>query len=346
MGHVLNPISMRLSINSLWNIKSYAEDKYECNFLCLQDRNLKSFLCKLFDLKVFINKGYLFSHVNVIYFSKYYDIKVYLYKTMQKLTSSLKYFKNLTKIVTKFFFKTIYKTIFVKLRILFIYFFFKYYKLLNNLSLKKPKQNIYRYDVVLLILLFLRKQERFLCFFDVINFFLIYKKKEKKSVFNLFLLKLFFFFFKFKFWYKITKFIIHFVKNFFNANVILRICKLNYIGFSIYIIGSYLVKRLKQRFRVVELILPIMKLLKKKTDIIGFKFSFCGRFSREEMATAEFFSHAAVSLNTISLFIEYLLTGVILKDSYCGVKIWLNKKKDVFFDLFFFSQNVIWYFKV
>jgi ribosomal protein S3 len=87
-----------------------------------------------------------------------------------------------------------------------------------------------------------------------------------------------------------------------------------------------------------------MRNLKKNKKILGFKFSFCGRFSREEMATTEIFSYAAVPLNSLNLFIDYKLVGVILKDSYCGIKIWINRKKEKFLDLYFYSQNVIWNF--
>jgi hypothetical protein len=340
MGHVLNPISMRLSLNTLWSYNWYTSNVYQYNFMYFEDINLQVFLKKFFELRIFPMNGYLYSHSNIVKFSKFFDVKVYIYKTINELGFNLTDFLKLSNILISFFYKFIYFDIFKKIFILFIFYYHKLYRFIINLL---------QYKVIILHLLILNiymfyKHIRFLYFLKIVNFFIVHKynKLKKKLFYSIFILKLFFWFLKYRFWRNISFFLYFFSKQITNNNIIMRICKLNMMGVSIFVIGSYLVKRLKQRFKVVELMMPIMRTLKKIQHIIGFKFSFCGRFSREEMATAEFFSNAAVSLNTLNLFIEYLLTGVILKDSYCGIKIWLNKKKDLFFDLFFFSQQVYW----
>ncbi len=376
MGHLINPISLRLGINRIWVYTWYANNIYEYNYLTLQQTNIESFLKKFFDLNIFPKRGYLLSHVNFLYFSKYIDIRVYLYKTINNLNFKIFRIRKLSRLLTKFFYKTMFYNIILKLKIFFYYYFSFFYFLLLDFRKKIEKINHFnlKKEFFLVTLYIILKRNRFCNFFILINSFIFFKykfkendkEKQKKSIkffksskqkifiekdkynqnvikiFNSLILKIFFWFLKFKFWKKITFFINFFFTKFIQSYVILRICKVNYLGVNINIIGLYIVKRLKQRFKVVELIMPIIRNLRKNKNLIGFKFSFCGRFSRKEMATTEFFSYAAVPFNTLSFFIDYTFIGVILKDSYCGIKIWLNKKKDKFYDLFFHTNNLIW----
>jgi ribosomal protein S3 len=369
MGHLINPISFRLGINRLWNHSWCVANIFEYNYLALQQANIQSFLKKFFEFKIFPRKGYLYSHVNLFYFSKYLDIRIYVFKTISNLNLKVFHMRKLSKLLLKFFYKTMFYKVVTKLKD-FFYFYFSFFRLLIFQFQIKLLNNIYLRKEFLLVLIFiLLKCNRFLNFYNIINLFIFFKynlknkrrnffiKKVKVSfkrklssknnqkfnkIFNNLVLKVFFWFLKFKFWKKISFFLKFFLKKFTNSYLMLRICKINYIGINLNVIGTYIIKRLKQRFKVVELILPVIRNLRKNKNLLGFKFSFCGRFSRKEMATTEFFSHAAVSFNTLSFFIDYALVGVILKDSFCGIKIWLNRRRDKFLDLFFHTNSLIW----
>jgi hypothetical protein len=366
MGHIINPISFRLFINRLWDCHWFSYNNYEYNYLQMQQNNFQVFLSKFFNLKIFSKNGYLFSHSNMFYFSKYVDVRIYLYKTIYNLNFKSFKFSNFSKVISDFFYRILYCKLIFRLKSLFDFYFYNLRLLLIKQkwqlnSLMKDEDKLK--DFYFLFYFFILKKHRFQIFFNVVNFFIFYKyninmknikintkrikKRQEESnlspdVSNVSILKLFFFFIKFKFWRKVSFFIKFFFYKFLKNKVYIRFCKINSLGVNAQVIGSYITKRLKQRFKVVELILPVIRNLKKDFNIVGFKFSFCGRFSREEMATTEYFSFAAVPFNSMNLFIDYTVAGVILKDSFCGIKIWLNKKKDTFIDLFFFSQNTIW----
>jgi hypothetical protein len=360
MGHIINPISLRLSVNRLWDYQWFNSNNYEYYYLQLQQNNLQGFLIKFFNLKLFPMNGYLYSHSSILYFSKYVDVKVYIYKTLQNVKIKFYKFQDFLVIISKFFYDTLYQKSILILSV----FFDCYFKSLKNILKNKVKLwfTDSGMDFCLFFLYAVVKKQRFYNFFCIANLIVLFKffvededeenipynierrNKVKKLMPNMATLKLFFFFVRFKFWRKVSFFLRFYFSKFLKNKIYLRICKINSLGVNAKVIGNYITRRLRQRFKVVELILPVIRYLKKDLKIIGFKFSFCGRFSREEMATTEYFSHAAVPFNTINLFIDHSVVGVILKDSFCGIKVWLNMKKDMFKDFFFFSQNTIWGF--
>jgi ribosomal protein S3 len=415
MGHVINPISLRISINRLWKSEFFVEDTYNFNYLNLQEMNIKHVLKKIFQLRVFPRNGLLFSHFKIIYFSNYINVKVYLYKTKSNIDLIFGSFNSLLLLLTKVFYKKILIIIILKLTNLFKFYFFSLNYFFNQIFiLMKSKFHFFNIrDLVLIYLFLLLKRSRIQLFYSLLNtlficrfslkrpinnfnfifyfsknkisklhkrFKLLYKLKRKIQkriisilefkakfktkkkrlnlklinkiydnleinkfkILNLLILKLFIWFVRIQFWQKVSFFILFFLKRFVYNKMIIHICKVNFIGVQINTIGSYIILRLEQRFKVMQIMSSIVQTLKENNLILGFKFSFCGRFSRNEMATYDYFSNGSVPLNTLQNLIEYKLFGVILKDSFCGIKVWINRKKDKLYDLSFYSNNMLW----
>ena len=136
--------------------------------------------------------------------------------------------------------------------------------------------------------------------------------------------RLFFMLLRKRFWDILSKFLIFYIKPY-----LLGPIKINFYNtseLSIEVIKKFIIVRLQQRFKISQIIIPIMKNLKENQNILGYKFSFSGRFSRREMATYEWFVDGAIPLNTINAKIEYKQFPVLLKDGICGIKIWINRK--------------------
>lgn len=127
-----------------------------------------------------------------------------------------------------------------------------------------------------------------------------------------------------KFWNLIVIFLKFYIRPYVSNKVKIKILITSNI--SIDIIRKYIVIRLQQRFKISQIVSPIIKDLRSTEDVLGFKFLFSGRFSRREMATYEWFVDGAVPLNTIKVNIEYRQFTVLLKDGVCGIKIWINRK--------------------
>ena len=163
------------------------------------------------------------------------------------------------------------------------------------------------------------------------KFFLIEKFLKKNltnnTLYKIFLEKVFDHFFliiyRKRFWSIISSFLLYYLKTY-NKNIN-SIQFLITSGLTIDVVKKYIIIRLKQRFKVTQIITPIIKDLKRRKNILGFKFSFSGRFSRREMATYEWFVEGPVSLSTVDSKIEYRQFPILLKDGICGIKIWINK---------------------
>lgn len=352
MGHLINPISLRLSVNRMSENLFISNNHYEYHYLEMHSRNLKLFFKRIFEFSVFSKNGYLFSHVSLLGFSSHYEIKVYLYKTFANFRFHIQSLQRLSRHIVKEFYQTILACIVLKLSRFFSQYFFFFQKMLLNTSIfKKNKEDM----KLIFFLCLLSKRNRFKLLYNIVQSFIITRffflekctssgtvSFKKKKITNIFVLKLFLWFLKFNFWKSIIYFLSFFLRRQFQQKLILQICKINFIGVNLNVIGSYIVSRLKQRFKISEIIMPIMRNLKKNAGVLGFKFEFSGRFSREEIATCEVFSFGAVPLNTQKIFIDYNFFGAILKDGFCGIKIWLNKKNEKLLGLPYFSQNVMW----
>ena len=95
------------------------------------------------------------------------------------------------------------------------------------------------------------------------------------------------------------------------------------------VILNYLIIQLKKRFNLFEVINPlIITLLRYTYNLVGFKLMCCGRFTRKQIATYYWNLKGKISSSTTTSLIDYSQGIVILKNSLCGIKIWLSYKDD------------------
>lgn len=385
MGHLINPVSYRLTINRAWENSWFAHTSYEYHYLNVSQINIKFFIKKFFNLKVFPENGFLYSHSKIFNFSEKVSIRIFLYKTTLNLNFKVRKLRSLSFILAKNFYKHIMYKVMLQFMHLFKFYFFilKRSCLSFNLVFKRDNSNkriFFGYcEKILFYVFLLLKRNRLQIFYsllqsNVITEFVLKKKlffkkhlraktsRKKKRVltkmsekkifkkiinnktcfFNMNILKVFIWFLRSHFWNKLSFFLTFFLSKFMSSKFVLHICKINYLGVNIQTIGNYIGARLKQRFKVMQIMAPVIKNLQQNKNILGYKFSFCGRFSRKEIATYEYYKHGAVPLNTRKALIEYALFGVILKDSYCGIKVWLNKKKEKLLGINFYHKSLIW----
>lgn len=101
---------------------------------------------------------------------------------------------------------------------------------------------------------------------------------------------------------------------------------LHYNNFSAQIVANYISIRLRQRFQLREIIMPILRSLSAHPSISGFRISCAGRFTKKEIASYDLRTYSSVPFSTVSKRLDYALSEVVLKYSICGVKVWLHKR--------------------
>ena len=105
---------------------------------------------------------------------------------------------------------------------------------------------------------------------------------------------------------------------------------LPYNTFTAQIVASYVCIRLRQRFRLMEIIRPVLKSLMANPYVSGFRMTCSGRFTKKEIATYDLRTYSSVPFSGVSKHLDYGFSEVILKYSVCGVKVWLHKRPRVF----------------
>lgn len=316
MGHLINPVSFRLGINKFWdnNLISY---KFQNNKnLNLLKINLNSFIERFFNFKIFLKYGLLYSHNNLLAKNNGLILNIYLYKTINNSNKSV---LEILYLIKTFNYKIRLK-VYKKIISIFNYY---YFELVLKFKLKiNQKYNI----IKILNYIYLCFQIKKFKFLTIEKFLQISLKKNMRNDEYLlyFYERLFFMLLRKRFWGILSKFLIFYIKSY-----ILGPIKINFYNtsdLSIEVIKKFIIVRLQQRFKISQIIIPIMKNLKENQNILGYKFAFSGRFSRREMATYEWFVDGAIPLNTIHAKIEYKQFPVLLKDGICGIKIWINRK--------------------
>ena len=77
----------------------------------------------------------------------------------------------------------------------------------------------------------------------------------------------------------------------------------------------------------MELINPIRKELlivrKQEKWFHGFKIKFKGRFKRRNRSKKLVFGMGKMPLTTVSVYVDYNFSTIVLRNSICGIKVWL-----------------------
>lgn len=287
MGHLINPTSLRLSINKRHNFEWHSSTKTDYSYLVNQDQLIYFFFKEFFDNNVFINNGIYFSHIKLFRnLNQRLRIIVYIYdgvfikssmalsdKIRKRWMGVMKIFRYSKQIRDE---KTQHQIAEAK----------EYMGIIFKHTYKHYKSFIF---IKSLLTIFLNKilaknnniEINFKFYKElneispqIISFFIRQKLMQRHNLFN------------------VLKDLNKFIQN------IMYTKPKNFITFNPYV----------------------------KNRIIGYKIACSGRFSRKQRASYEWKSAnlGRVSLSTLNSFIDYSFNDVRLKYGLCGVKVWLT----------------------
>lgn len=98
-------------------------------------------------------------------------------------------------------------------------------------------------------------------------------------------------------------------------------------GITSQLLSRFLGLKLQKGFTLMELINPIRKelLVVKKEEkwFYGFKFKFKGRFKRRNRSKKIVVGVGKMPLSTTAVYMDYSFSTVVLRNSICGIKVWL-----------------------
>jgi len=102
---------------------------------------------------------------------------------------------------------------------------------------------------------------------------------------------------------------------------------------------NFIIIRLGQYWGINQIMPPIIRNLATSSHIRGYKFVIAGRLTRKERAGYLVYSGGLISLNTISLKLNYSADFRVMKFGVVGVKVWLRHYKQRPFYYYFKYYN-------
>lgn len=91
------------------------------------------------------------------------------------------------------------------------------------------------------------------------------------------------------------------------------------------IVSKYIATRLRQRFQLREILMPLLRHLTYNKYVRGFRITCAGRFTKKEIALYDLHTFSSVPFSGVTAQFDYSLSEVVLKYSICGIKVWLHK---------------------
>ena len=309
MGHLINPISNRLSINSLWSSNWSLVNNFNYVNIFKKDYILFQFLNWFKKRSKFFKFNLIISHYKIFKIYKNVFINLYYYHANieeKKYHFQVIFLLNLLRKKKNYFHERNNK--------------FKYERI-NKLN------NVYRFKR------FSFKErasgERIYKLSYVKPKFLRKKKKSKfKRIKNLYI-----YFIKIVVanlcWYITNKFTNFYLSKllFNNEKYYFNIYNLNFLSVTTEIISTYIAARLQQRYTLNWVLRPVLKDLAKKMKkniFLGYKIVCSGRFTRKQIATYMWMKKGSLQFNTFTNLIRYSESSVKLKYGLCGIKVWLG----------------------
>ncbi len=95
-------------------------------------------------------------------------------------------------------------------------------------------------------------------------------------------------------------------------------------------LSRYLAIRLKQRYRLMQALGPVLSNLRRNPNINGYRVTASGRFTKKEIATYEWFRFGSVPTSTLNAKLDFAIMPFVLKYSLCCFKVWIHKKYNKF----------------
>ncbi len=325
MGHLINPISNRLSINSLWSSNWSLVNNFNYVNIFKKDYILFQFLNWFKKRSKFLKFNLIISHYKIFKIYKSVFINLYYYHANieeKKYHFQVIFLLRLLREKKNYWYKRNNKLKYEHLNKL-------KYEHLNKLNDERINKlnNVYRFKW-----LFFKEKasgERiYKLFFVRPKFFRKKKKSKNKRIKNLYI-----YFIKIIVanlcWYITNKFTNFYLSKliFNNEKYYFNIYNLNFLSVTTEIISTYIAARLQQRYTLNWVLRPVLKDLAKKMKkniFLGYKIVCSGRFTRKQIATYMWMKKGSLQFNTFTNLIRYSESSVKLKYGLCGIKVWLG----------------------
>lgn len=302
MGHLINPISNRIAVNSYWNSNWALNNTFNYINVFKQDFLLFQFLdwftkkSKFGKFNIIISHYKVFRLYNKVYINFYYynaglEEKKYHFQ-VKSLVTLLKQKEKLRRV--------------------------KKYQL-NNIEFHNVSNSLTEYN-------------------EQSNSSNISKTKIRSlyiHIIKLVISNLYWYLIN-----KSLKFYLNKLSN--NQDVYsFNIYSLDFLNVTTDIISTYISLKLQQKYSLNWVLRPILKDLSSKIKskvFLGYKIVCSGRFTRKQIATYMWMKEGSLKLNNFSSLVKYSQSSVKLKYGLCGIKVWLNYGHN---DLNLFKRNLL-----
>ena len=313
MGHLINPVSNRLSINTFWNSNWSLINNFNYVNVFKKDYVLFQFLNWFTKKSKFGKFNIIISHYKVFRIYKNVFINFYYYNAgieEKKYRFQIFFLVNLLKKKKKLSNKRIKtdKTVTRFKRLL--YRTNSTGKQLSKTFYFKPKSSISKITST--------KIKGFYTYFIKTIISNLYWYLLNNSL-NFYL----------------TKLSLNSEKYTFN------VYSLDFLNVTTDIISTYISLRLQQKYSLNWVLRPILKDLStkiKKNVFLGYKIVCSGRFTRKQIATYMWMKQGSLQLNNFTNLIKYSEGSVRLKYGLCGIKVWLSYGSN---NLTLFNRNLL-----
>lgn len=302
MGHLINPISNRIAVNSYWNSNWALNNTFNYINVFKQDFLLFQFLdwftkkSKFGKFNIIISHYKVFRLYNKVYINFYYynaglEEKKYHFQVKSLLTL-LKQKEKLRRVKKYQLNNTEFHNVSNSLT--------EYNEQSNSSNISKTKiRSLYIHIIKLVI--------------SNLYWYLINKS---------------------------LKFYLNKLSN--NQDVYsFNIYSLDFLNVTTDIISTYISLKLQQKYSLNWVLRPILKDLSSKIKskvFLGYKIVCSGRFTRKQIATYMWMKEGSLKLNNFSSLVKYSQSSVKLKYGLCGIKVWLNYGHN---DLNLFKRNLL-----
>lgn len=313
MGHLINPITNRLSINTFWNSTWSLINNFNYINVFKKDYILFQFLNWFTKKSKFGKFNVIISHYKVYRIYKNIFINFYYYNAgieEKKYRFQISFLVNLLRRKRKFLNKRIKQKTFVTRFKRIMYRTSPSGKQLSRTFLFKQKNILNKFSTAKIKSLYI--------FFIKIVVSNIYWGLLNNSL-SFYLSKL----------YSTSE------KYYFN------IYNLDFLNVTTDIISTYISLRLQQKYSLNWVLRPILKDLStkiKKHIFLGYKIVCSGRFTRKQIATYMWMKQGSLQLNTFTNLVKYSESSVRLKYGLCGIKVWLSYGRN---DSTLFKRNIL-----
>ncbi len=307
MGHLINPISTRLSINTFWSSSWVLVNNFNFINMFKKDYILFQFLNFFLRKSRYTRFNVLVSHYKIFRLTNNIFINFYYYNANmeeKKYKYQVLFLAKLLKIKerkNKFFTKNN------------LFNFLKKPFLITNLQKtfqrkNRKGQSMWK-NMLVKSLILKKKLARY-------RMKIICKYMIKTLISNIF-------------WSILKETLDFYLKKLSNYSIsfYFNIFSLDFFAVTPQIISTYLSLRLQQKYSLNWTLRPVIKdlTIKTKNNIIsGFKIVCSGRFTRKQIATHIWNKQGALRFNNFSNHIKYSESTVRLKYGLCGIKVWMN----------------------